>query len=193
MSVMKILVVAQLVCALMLLSGADAYPEPDPEPEPEPGPEPEPEVEPVEQEGAPELVKRTLSCPSGWTLLSERCFCYDSSYRTWAQAERNCQALGGNLASVHSAAEYHNIQWLVTTMSYKHGLTWLGASDAAEEGTWLWTDGTSYNYKYYGGFDNAGSKQHCLQMNWGEHKYWDDVECYNKLPSVCSRKANKSA
>uniref|UniRef100_UPI0037E84268 ladderlectin-like n=1 Tax=Semicossyphus pulcher TaxID=241346 RepID=UPI0037E84268 len=175
---MKFLTVTLLVCALMVLSEAD------------PGPEPEPESEKASeiQEGETDLFKRATTCPSGWTAGNDRCFLYISSYKTWAQAERYCQSYGGNLASVHSASDYHFIQWVITTATYKHAETWLGASDAQEEGTWLWSDGSLYNYKHTGTFDNAGGKQHCLQMNHGVHKLWDDIACSTLLPSICSKK-----
>ncbi|XP_034535168.1 ladderlectin-like [Notolabrus celidotus] len=185
MSIMKFLAVSLLVCALMVQSEADPLPEPEAEPEGE--------IAFEAQEDDLELIKRTLTCPSGWNLLGESCYYYYSTYKTWAQAERICQGYGGNLASVHSNAEYHNLQWLVVTMTYKHGPAWIGGHDAEEEGTWLWSDGSLFNYRYYGTMDNAGSKQHCLQMNFGENKYWDDIECSTRLPSICITKSIKSA
>ncbi|XP_041636037.1 type-2 ice-structuring protein-like isoform X2 [Cheilinus undulatus] len=177
MSVMKILAVTLLLCAMVVLTEA----------EPGPKPEPENEIAPAFPKET-HLFKRCKACPSGWTLWSHRCYLYVSSPLTWAQAERNCQAKGGNLVSVHSNGENHLVQWLIVTYTHKYGQTWLGGSDAQQEGIWLWSDGSVFNYRYHGGFDNAHHRQHCLQTNWGVHKYWDDIECWTMLPSVCARK-----
>uniref|UniRef100_A0A8P4GQF2 C-type lectin domain-containing protein n=1 Tax=Dicentrarchus labrax TaxID=13489 RepID=A0A8P4GQF2_DICLA len=40
-----------------------------------------------------------LHCYFGWTAFNSRCFLYVPRVLNWAQAERNCQSMGGNLAS----------------------------------------------------------------------------------------------
>ncbi|XP_038588166.1 galactose-specific lectin nattectin-like [Micropterus salmoides] len=168
---MKILTVAALFCAMMALTQAAALPEEMPE-----------------NGQAANLVKRSTACSGGWSEFSCRCFHYVPTPMTWAQAEKNCESMGGNLASVHNAEEYHNIQRLITSASRENKETWIGGSDAQEEGVWLWSDGTPFNYRYYGGFDNFQGKQHCLQINYGDDKRWDDTLCNVRLPSVCAKK-----
>ncbi|XP_062384960.1 ladderlectin-like, partial [Sardina pilchardus] len=62
----------------------------------------------------------------------KRCFKFISTARTWAEAERFCLLLGGNLASVHSVEEYHFIQGLIVMHTNGSPATWIGGSDAQQ-------------------------------------------------------------
>uniref|UniRef100_A0A3B5LD19 C-type lectin domain-containing protein n=1 Tax=Xiphophorus couchianus TaxID=32473 RepID=A0A3B5LD19_9TELE len=74
----------------------------------------------------------TVECPSDWTAFNNRCFRFVADAKTWAGAEKNCMSLGGNLASVHSKEDYHQIQTLIFKASRKPSITWIGGSDAQE-------------------------------------------------------------
>ncbi|XP_026181972.1 lactose-binding lectin l-2-like [Mastacembelus armatus] len=50
------------------------------------------------------------ACPSGWTEYKDRCFFYVPKVTSWPDAQKNCQSLGGNLASVRDKDEYGAIQ-----------------------------------------------------------------------------------
>ncbi|XP_039677804.1 galactose-specific lectin nattectin-like [Perca fluviatilis] len=88
---------------------------------------------------------------------------------TWAKAERNCQSLGGNLASVHNIFEYREIQRIMaTTLSIEYKEAWLGGSDAQEDGVWLWSDSSLFSYQNWCPGQPDNTHQHCLQMNFGD-------------------------
>ncbi|XP_026154637.2 ladderlectin-like [Mastacembelus armatus] len=129
-----------------------------------------------EAAGGSHVVKRQTYCPSGWTGFNRRCFCYIPTAMTDA-----------NLASVHRAEEYHEIQKMIVTATHAYREAWLGGSDAQEEGIWLWSDGSPFNYRHCGGFNNYRGRQHCLQMNYGNDNCWDDQNCNVRLPFVCAR------
>uniref|UniRef100_A0A3Q1IHU0 C-type lectin domain-containing protein n=1 Tax=Anabas testudineus TaxID=64144 RepID=A0A3Q1IHU0_ANATE len=125
-----------------------------------------------------ELVKSSLSCSSGWSEINGRCFHYVPKTMTWAKAEKNCQSMGANLASVHNFQEYHDIQKLI-----------IGGSDAQQENVWLWTDGRPFHYTHWcRGEPSNYCGQHCIQINFGDQKCWDDVGCDYYRPSVCAKK-----
>ncbi|XP_067436260.1 ladderlectin-like [Thunnus thynnus] len=159
---MKILTVSALVCALMALTTAD---------------------------GKSHVVKRSTYCPNGWASFNGRCFLYVPTLKTWADAEKSCQSRGGNLASVHSFDEYHSIQSMILRITHTYPLAWLGGSDAQQEGTWFWSDGSAFGYSYWapGQPDNRGSAD-CLLMNFGDHKRFDDQPCHFTMPFVCAKK-----
>ncbi|XP_039678903.1 galactose-specific lectin nattectin-like isoform X2 [Perca fluviatilis] len=179
-STMKVLIVSLLVCALMALTTAAAVPEA----------EPGQKIEPLVQEGKSHIVERSSSCPRGWTRYSGRCFLYVPTAMTWSNAERNCQSLGGNLASVHNVQEYQEIQRLIVKTTFESKETWIGGSDAQQDSIWLWSDGSHFIHVNWcrGLPDNYQGRQHCLQMNYGEGKCCDDVECFTLRPFVCSKK-----
>ncbi|XP_038588165.1 type-2 ice-structuring protein-like [Micropterus salmoides] len=174
-SIMKMLTVSALVCAMMALTRAAALPEANPE---------------NAQQAKSHLVKRSTACSGRWSEFSGRCFHYVPKPMTWAKAEKNCESMGGNLASVHNLLEYHEIQRLIMSASYEYTVTWIGGSDAQEENQWFWIDGTPFNYLNWCGGEpnNLGGRQNCLQINHGDQKCWDDYQCNFRRPSVCAKK-----
>uniref|UniRef100_A0A3Q2ZYF5 Type-2 ice-structuring protein-like n=1 Tax=Kryptolebias marmoratus TaxID=37003 RepID=A0A3Q2ZYF5_KRYMA len=131
-----------------------------------------------------DLIRRG-SCSHGWWEFNGRCFRYFPISISWANAQRNCVSMQASLASVHSFEEYHFVRNLVNGLVQ----AWLGGSDAQEEGTWLWSDGTPFHYSQWcHGEPNNMAGQHCLQMNYGGSKCWDDQWCNARRPYVCSKK-----
>ncbi|XP_030285708.1 galactose-specific lectin nattectin-like isoform X1 [Sparus aurata] len=129
------------------------------------------------------------SCPPGWTSYSIRCFLYVPSTMTWANAEKYCQSQGGNLASVHSFDEQHVIQTMIQRQTSGYPLAWLGGCDAAQEGTWFWSDGTPFSYNYWAtGQPDNRANANCLLMNFGDEKKFDDQPCNYIKPFVCAKK-----
>uniref|UniRef100_A0A3Q0SZJ6 C-type lectin domain-containing protein n=1 Tax=Amphilophus citrinellus TaxID=61819 RepID=A0A3Q0SZJ6_AMPCI len=135
------------------------------------------------------LIKRSLRCGRGWFQFNGRCFYYIPKPTSWAVAEKNCMSLGGHLASVHNFMEYHKLQSLILRVSHDYKETWIGGSDAQQEGHWIWSDGTIFHYTNWcpGEPNNLSGQQNCLQMNHSGGKCWDDLSCYNELPSVCAK------
>ncbi|ROL45100.1 Ladderlectin [Anabarilius grahami] len=82
--------------------------------------------------------------------------------------QKLCLDYDANLASVHSHVEYMFLQNLVRHETQGTTLTWIGGSDAAEEGVWLWSDGTRMNYQIWspGNPSNYLGTEHCLEMNY---------------------------
>ncbi|KAL7375380.1 hypothetical protein ABVT39_016378 [Epinephelus coioides] len=136
------------------------------------------------------LVKRSTACSSDWSYLGGRCYHYVPTRMSWARAERNCQSLGGNLASVHNSQQYFYIQKLILENDIRPSKAWIGGTDAQEENQWFWSDGTPFRYHHWchGEPDNNKGNQHCMQMNYSGGKCWDDSQCFHQLPSVCARK-----
>ncbi|KAK2863321.1 hypothetical protein Q5P01_002854 [Channa striata] len=174
-SVMKILLVCVLGCAVMLLVGAAADEE---------------ETVQNDQTERSNLVKRYTLSHRSWSRINGRDFYYVNSPMTWAQAERYCQSIGANLASVHNLHEYQWLQKLIFVATHYYKQAWIGGSDAQQKGTWLWSDGSRFTYSYWcrGEPSNFRGQQHCLQINYGGFKCWDDVECYSRLSSICVKK-----
>ncbi|XP_044197756.1 type-2 ice-structuring protein-like [Thunnus albacares] len=165
---MKMLAVSLLVCVMMALTTAVALPEADPE--------------------KSDKVRISTVCPSGWTGFSGRCFLYVQTPVSWADAERNCLSRGGNLASVQNIDEHHIIQSMILRITHTYPLAWLGGSDAQQEGTWFWSDGSPFSFSYWGpGQPDNRESADCLVMNHGDDKKFDDEPCHFTRSFVCAR------
>ncbi|XP_076581434.1 ladderlectin-like [Chaetodon auriga] len=132
-------------------------------------------------------VVEPSTCPSGWTPHNDRCFMYFSTPMTWAQAEKHCQSQGGNLASVHSFREYHEIQMMIKALTNSSPVTWIGGYNVGRKGVWFWSDGTPFEF-YYWAAGEPNKSGYCLLMNFGDHKKFDDRACGFKNPFVCAKK-----
>ncbi|XP_048015914.1 ladderlectin-like [Megalobrama amblycephala] len=103
------------------------------------------------------------TCPVGWTNFGLRCYKYISQPANWITAERNCQSLGANLASVRNKMEKNFLLSLLPTPST---YSWVGAHDGVQEGQWLWSDGTSFLYtNWCPGEPNNFQTENCLEIN----------------------------
>uniref|UniRef100_A0A8C2B786 C-type lectin domain-containing protein n=1 Tax=Cyprinus carpio TaxID=7962 RepID=A0A8C2B786_CYPCA len=126
------------------------------------------------------LVKK---CPYGWTNLGVRCYKFFSQMVTWITAEKNCQNLDANLASVHSKIEHDFLMSLLPSSSTR---CWFGAHDAQ----WLWTDGTPFDYTHWapGQPDNKGEPrtESCGELNY-ENNGWNDGTCLTPQGYVCAK------
>ena len=127
-------------------------------------------------------------CPEGWLMFGGKCYGHPKDNKlSWADAESYCQSwsAGAHLASVHSAEEQKFVQ------DNFPGNIWLGGSDTNKEGSWVWSDGTSFRYSDWssGQPDNGGSNQDCLKGNWAERPglKWDDEFCTIKQLFLCKK------
>jgi hypothetical protein len=61
----------------------------------------------------------------------------EADWKTWPAAQADCERFGSNLASIRSVSQHE------ATAAIANGLTavWIGLSDRAEEGNFVWSDG----------------------------------------------------
>jgi len=93
-----------------------------------------------------------------------------TDFTTWTTADANAQALGGYLVSIGSAAENAFIE------SYFPGADWLwiGLSDAAEEGTFTWSNGDPLTYSNWAPFEPNNSGNEDYAIIWADGT-WNDL------------------
>ncbi len=65
---------------------------------------------------------------------------------TWAEAEAWAVSLGGHLVSINDAGED---AWLGANLPLSPGYYWLGADDAAVEGSFAWVTGEPFAYQNF--------------------------------------------
>ncbi|EMP26323.1 Macrophage mannose receptor 1 [Chelonia mydas] len=85
-------------------------------------------------------------CRRGWTFFQDSCYFHSRSLGTWDVANRSCASLGALLLQVTSLAEQAHIM-----ASMKAPSSWMGLTDQALEGAWMWVDGThsAANARYW--------------------------------------------
>uniref|UniRef100_A0A8C9Z4X0 C-type lectin domain-containing protein n=1 Tax=Sander lucioperca TaxID=283035 RepID=A0A8C9Z4X0_SANLU len=104
-------------------------------------------------------------------------------------AQNFCKSDGGNLASVHSEEEHVFLRTFINQVTGENITSWIGGSDSVQEGEWMWSDGSTFDYKHWdkGQPDNKGGVENCLQMNY-EERDWNDAPCNIIYPFLCSKK-----
>uniref|UniRef100_A0A3B3CV67 Galactose-specific lectin nattectin-like n=2 Tax=Oryzias melastigma TaxID=30732 RepID=A0A3B3CV67_ORYME len=117
-------------------------------------------------------------------------FRYYSSPKTWSEAEKFCRSIGGNLASARNRFENNKLLRLIRQKKGRYRYTWIGGSDAQQNGIWFWSDGSNYQYTNWcrGQPNNFRGKQHCLQLSFTDKRCWDDAECGRRLPFICAKR-----
>ena len=97
----------------------------------------------------------------------------------WTEAETYCATeIGTSLASIHSEADNNNAVD-VALLANMTGRIWLGGSDLVTEGTWVWTDGSPWDYENWAGINpnnGRGGTEHCLQFGTTTGQ-WNDLQC----------------
>ena len=99
---------------------------------------------------------------------------------SWADANAACLAGGLQLASVQSAAEN---ALLVTAAA--GNTVWIGGTDAASEGTWVWSpSGKPLLYANWGYAEpNDSGNEDCIVFP--SSGGWNDVPCHINFKYVC--------
>jgi len=129
--------------------------------------------------------------------INQHCYMAFNSQKTWFQARRYCENLGGYLVTITSEDEM-NFVWKrfgsMFTTTWQG--PWIGFSDAAREGDWVWVTGESgvigqdsvYANWYIGEPDDCCGGQDCASIAGGHWGYkWNDNKCHNLLPFICER------
>ncbi|KAG9329801.1 hypothetical protein JZ751_029572, partial [Albula glossodonta] len=115
---------------------------------------------------------------------------YTSWYRVGSYCS-NCarQAPGGHLVSLHSEQENSAVLSIIMKYSASSPRTWMGGLQIPSTKTYIWTDGSPWNYDaWVPGEPSHGKQEHCLEMNWSEHGKWNDLACWKKLGYMCAFK-----
>ncbi|XP_073724614.1 ladderlectin-like [Misgurnus anguillicaudatus] len=124
-------------------------------------------------------------CPHGWTAFGVKCYKFFSQSVNWATAEKNCQSIDANLASVRNTVQNDFLLRLVpgTTRA------WIGGHDGEVDGQWLWTDGSQFDLTNWcpGSPSNTGGKENCLEINDSKNHCWNDEPCSTTMNYICAQ------
>ncbi|XP_034146254.1 uncharacterized protein LOC109615082 isoform X3 [Esox lucius] len=131
-------------------------------------------------------VEPQPSCPAGWHQNGHRCFSFYPVWATWVSAESYCSQRGGNLASVHSPDQQVFIQDLVR--KHTDQPVWIGGYNVAQEGVWLWSDGSAFEDFPREEEPRYSGHKNCMELHTGGGRGWNDASCEKLRFYVCSMK-----
>jgi hypothetical protein len=107
-------------------------------------------------------------------------FCPDVA--TWEQARDRCRQYGHELVKIESQAE-HDYLWATALELIGPNDWWIGATDSAAEGQFVWTDGSAAEFTSWAPEqpDQGGAEEtieeDCVEMHEAEGGHWNDLAC----------------
>ena len=103
-----------------------------------------------------------LFCPSDWLMYGEKCYKFIDSEMTWHDAEEACGLIhpGSTLASVHDIEQ--NAFLSETVAGYD--IAWLGLRRASSNGSWNWTDGSSFDFTFWNENHPQDDDDQCAEL-----------------------------
>ena len=97
-------------------------------------------------------------CAAPWVGFESSCYLFPDTKGKWSDAVDTCTKEGASLVSVKSQAEQAFVEENIK------GSSWLGMSDAKNEGKWIWlADGTEVTYTHW----NRGEPNGETRENYG--------------------------
>ncbi|XP_058261104.1 CD209 antigen-like protein C [Hemibagrus wyckioides] len=107
----------------------------------------------------------------------------------WNKARQECRSRGADLVIINSREEQEYLSQMVT------GEAWIGLSDSAEEGKWMWVDNTTATTGFWwqGEPNNHEGNEDCAltgsKFAKAKMTTWADSRCETKLRAICEMKA----
>ncbi|KAJ7379755.1 Sushi, von Willebrand factor type A, EGF and pentraxin [Desmophyllum pertusum] len=133
----------------------------------------------------------TTECPSSWNPFEGSCYKLYTEGKDWITSKAFCENNDAQLVKIESAEENDFIksQYLTGNVVY-----WIGLTDAENEGTWKWSDGsalTGYINWHFNEPNDMGGED-CVQIVLGTHSKiynagWNDATCSISLGFICEK------
>jgi hypothetical protein len=123
-------------------------------------------------------------------------FCMQEAL-TWSDAQVFCERVGGHLVVINTGGEWSFVNDTLNadypycgpgtcTSGYPGGtIPWIGYSDSATEGVWVWVTGESGYADWQGGEPNRGTSENCADFNQGSSQGYRDNACSEQLSFIC--------
>ncbi|XP_026012972.1 CD209 antigen-like protein C [Astatotilapia calliptera] len=81
-------------------------------------------------------------CEDDWKEHGGNCYYFSTNSSSWNESRTVCKTKGGDLVKIDSEEEQNFLRKNVQQKMEIHDIPfWIGLTDLAEEGRWLWVDG----------------------------------------------------
>ncbi|XP_039876050.1 C-type lectin domain family 4 member E-like isoform X7 [Simochromis diagramma] len=135
-------------------------------------------------------------CEDGWKQHGEKCYFFSTSKSSWNESSTGCSTKGGDLVKIDSKEEQSFLRIAIQQKIESYDdLFWIGLTDSAEEGRWLWVDGSPLNESLTFWFfhdepndltEEDPDGEDCAKMG---PMYWFDDSCKVNHGSICEKPA----
>ncbi|NWR44645.1 MRC1 protein, partial [Regulus satrapa] len=135
---------------------------------------------------------RPIQCTDGSWPYAGHCYSIHRDPKIWEDALSSCRKQDGDLASIHSIAEY---SFLVSQLGYKPTEElWLGLNDLRAHFYFEWSDGTAVTFtKWQRGHPTyTNGLEDCVAMK-GQDGYWTPDVCNKQLGYICKKKPSSQS
>jgi len=122
------------------------------------------------------------TCLEGFTLYNGNCYFLSSETATWLDASTICDIKGSSLATITSLDESLAVYEMMGYSDF-----WIGFSDIDSEGTFVWADGSSSTFTYWGSGEpnDDNFNEDCTEIRAAKNGTWNDQPCSYERRFVC--------
>ncbi|XP_036410964.1 CD209 antigen-like protein C [Megalops cyprinoides] len=144
--------------------------------------------------------KRTCHpCLPGWIEFNstQKCYYFSTERKNWMDSRSACKNLDADLVTIKNTEEQAFISQnaVVYTSMIWEGY-WIGLTDAAKEGTWVWVDSTLMTTPLWHYLEpNNVMNEDCATTTKtpDPSQSWYDASCSNSYRWICETKALKGS
>ena len=142
-------------------------------------------------------ILRLQTCPRLWASLAGGCFKFTTEKLSWEEAKERCVQYKGRLVEIESEEQNEALYQAARNRKLKQ--VWIGLSDVAKEGEFVWTSGEKPTFTNWapGEPSNYAGKEDCTTFNteektpprkkWRTIKKWNDGVCAAEKIAICER------
>jgi hypothetical protein len=129
-----------------------------------------------------------VTCPEDFVQFQRKCYKFSTDEKIWSEAGTACQGLSGAAGAYDLVAITNQEE---ATYFKQHVDHWIGLSDTAKEGTYVWSNGLNLVFGSTLGEEpwnsgepnNSGGGEHCIHTN--SNGLWNDNKCATALKYIC--------
>uniref|UniRef100_A0A8C4XWM3 C-type lectin domain-containing protein n=1 Tax=Gopherus evgoodei TaxID=1825980 RepID=A0A8C4XWM3_9SAUR len=143
-------------------------------------------------------------CPMGWKHFQSSCYYFSRDIMNWGDSETNCTGMGSHLVVINKGTEQVTL-WGLDSLGNRS--YYIGLTDQAKEGQWLWVDQTPFvqhlklipicishvSYRFWRQNEPSnGNMENCAVMHIetkANRKNWNDIPCSTKVYRICETAA----
>ena len=136
-------------------------------------------------------IKGVISCQvDGWMVYKKSCYKLMTDRLPWVDAVNSCTSMGGYLTETDDDDEFAYTVTLAKKFDVGRDM-WLGASDIAEEGVFIWNRSKKKIDDIYTAWNrgepNGNVRENCIALQVHGAYKWNDSYCHYAFSYLCEK------